>query len=300
MSLPDDELRNKVEALLFSVGKRIDVSEIAKHVKCKDMEQLDNVLKQIKSEYDLRSSPMIIVNDGTHWKIVVREKYTPVVKKVVADIELSRTLMETLAMVAWKNPCKQSEIIEIRSNKGYDHLDELERIGFITRKKFGRTKLISLTEKFFNYFELSGHGDIKEAFKKIKELEERKLQEYAAKRAERDMYRRKMEEVQVINEKAFLAKIEKKLNVNDDEQKTAGTALESEVWEVEKERAANSQSEGPVEKIVEESDKEQELGEEEESKENYDEKLDEEGMPNLDEDIDDEEEKPKTAKAGKK
>src|SRR3989344_6955210 len=239
MPLSDDELKNKAEALLFSIGKSIDINDMARLLRCKEIGQLSAVLQEIKDGYASRNSPMIVVNDGTQWKIVVRERYTPVVKKVVADIELSRTLMETLAMVAWKNPCKQSEIIEIRSNKGYDHLDELERIGFITRKKFGRTKLISLTEKFFNYFELSGHGDIKEAFKKIKELEERKLKEYAAKRAERDMYRRKMEEDQVINEKAFLAKIEKKLNVNDDEQKTAGTALESEVWEVEKERAAN-------------------------------------------------------------
>ena len=152
MSLNDEELKNKAEALLFSVGKRIDIAEIAKHLRCRDIDQLTSVLNEIKNEYNTRSSPMIVVNDGVHWKIVVREKYGPVVKKVVADVELTKTLMETLAMVAWKNPVKQSEIIQIRSNKGYDHLDELERMSFISRKKYGRTKLISLTEKFFNYF----------------------------------------------------------------------------------------------------------------------------------------------------
>src|SRR3989338_6821799 len=134
MQLPDNELKNKVEALLFSVGKRIDISELAKHVRCRDMEQLTKTLHEIKENYDARNSPMLVVNDGTFWKIVVREKYNPVVKKVVADIELSKTLMETLAFIAWKNPMKQSAIIEIRSNKAYDHLRELERIGFITAK----------------------------------------------------------------------------------------------------------------------------------------------------------------------
>ena len=129
--------------MLFSVGKTIDINELAKLVRCKDLLQLELVLKELKENYNSRDSPLLVINDGTFWKIVVREKYGHVVKKVVADVELSKTLMETLALVAWKNPVKQSEIIEIRSNKGYDHLNELERIGFITKKKYGRTNRLT-------------------------------------------------------------------------------------------------------------------------------------------------------------
>ncbi len=288
MPLSNEELKNKAEALLFSIGKRIDISEIAKLLRFRDMEQLTQVLNEIKSEYDSRNSPMIVVNDGPHWKIVVREKYTPVVKKVVADVELSKTLIETLAMVAWKNPVKQSEIIEIRSNKGYDHLDELERMGFITRKKYGRTKLISLTEKFFNYFELSGHEDIKEAFRKMKEIEEQKMREYAEKRALADMKKKKSAEVKIINQKAFLEKIDRQLeNKLDKEEKgdEQHPPLEREISEEQEKK------EGGMEKAAEESSAEEEKGTEEESKsEDYEEKLDEKGMPNLEEDKNDEEE----------
>ena len=291
MSLNDEELKNKAEALLFSVGKRIDIAEIAKHLRCRDIDQLTSVLNEIKNEYNTRSSPMIVVNDGVHWKIVVREKYGHVVKKVVADVELTKTLMETLAMVAWKNPVKQSEIIQIRSNKGYDHLDELERTGFISRKKYGRTKLISLTEKFFNYFELSGHEDIKEAFKKMKEIEEQKLQEYAEKRAQADMRKKKHEEVKIINQRDFLERVDRQLeeapiavSVEPSEKSSTESSLETDVAKEEEKK------EGEVEKIAEESSKEEQKGEKEEKKEDdYEEKLDEKGMPNLDENTKDEE-----------
>jgi segregation and condensation protein B len=288
MPFSDEELRNRVEALLFSVGKKIDIAEIAKLVRYRDTDAVESVLRQIKEDYEKRDSPMMVANDGTSWKIVVREKYNPVVKKVVADVELSRTLMETLALVAWKNPVRQSEIVAIRSNKAYDHLDELERMGFITRKKYGRTKLISLTEKFFNYFELSGHDDIREAFRKIKQIEEQKMQEYAAKRAERDMRKKHAEEVRIINEKAFLDKIDRQLEREmKGEEKNEQPALEAEITDESGEGAA-----AEVEKKAGEAAAEEEKGEEEESKdEDYDKKLDEEGMPNLDENRKDEEEK---------
>ncbi|MBS3109493.1 SMC-Scp complex subunit ScpB [Candidatus Woesearchaeota archaeon] len=301
MPLSDDELKNKAEALLFSIGKSIDINDMARLLRCKEIGQLSAVLQEIKDGYASRQSPMIVVNDGTQWKIVVRERYTPVVKKVVADVELSKTLMETLAMVAWKNPVKQSEIINIRSNKGYDHLNELERMGFITRKKYGRTKLVSLTEKFFNYFELSGHDDIREAFKKIKELEEQKIQEYAHKKADADMKRAKAQETKQINEKAFLDKIDRQLETGPESEQATGLSeenpkqpqavteadLEKDVEKAEtEENARTGADEGDFEKQIEQFQDEEEKGfEEEDRDEDYDEKLDMEGMPNLDENI---------------
>ena len=73
--------------------------------------------------------------------------------------------METLAVIAWKVPVLQSDIISIRTNKAYDHLVELEKSGFISRSKSGRTKLIKLTDRFFNYFDVKNAEAMKEKFK---------------------------------------------------------------------------------------------------------------------------------------
>lgn len=166
------ELKKQAESILFSVGKKIDIEEIAKLVRVSNINEVKKALKELKNDYEKRDTSLMVVDDGTKWKIIVKESYVPLVKKIVADTELSRTVMETLAVIAWKQPILQSEVIKIRTNKAYDHINELEEMGFLTRQKQGRTQRIKLTQKFFNYFELNGDKDIKEFFKGIKEESE--------------------------------------------------------------------------------------------------------------------------------
>jgi len=103
----------------------------------------------------------MLIKDGTTWRINVREKFAPIVKKIVSETEFSKTVMETLAVIAWKAPVLQCDVIKIRTNKAYDHISELEEAGFISRIKKGRTQLIRLSEKFFSYFDLDNIDDMK-------------------------------------------------------------------------------------------------------------------------------------------
>ncbi|MFH1850660.1 MAG: SMC-Scp complex subunit ScpB [archaeon] len=163
------DLKNKAEAILFSVGKKIDIEEIRKLCRARDIMEIRNALKDLQKDYEVRDSALMIVDEGTSWKLIVRESYLPLVKRIVTDTELPKTVIETLAVVAWKQPILQSEVIRIRTNKAYDHLDELEEMGFLTRQKKGRTKLIKLTDKFFKYFELADERDIADLFKKVRQ-----------------------------------------------------------------------------------------------------------------------------------
>ena len=111
-------------------------------------------LEELKKEYEAKSSSVIIINEGDSWKLTVHEQFLPLVQKIVTEAELSKTVVETLAVIAFKYPIKQSDLIRIRTNKAYDHLKELEEMGYISRQKHGRTNLIKLTQKFFEYFDL--------------------------------------------------------------------------------------------------------------------------------------------------
>lgn len=175
------ELKNKVEALLFAVGKHIDIEEIGRITGEPDKKQVEKRLSQIQQDYNERESPIMVISEGNSWKLTVREKYLDLVKNLVAETELSKTILETLAVIAWKNPVKQSDVIRIRTNKAYDHVQELEDLGFLSREKFGRTMLLKLTDKFFNYFELTGNEDIREVFKKVgvEDQTQKKVDEYS-------------------------------------------------------------------------------------------------------------------------
>jgi len=165
----DEELKNKIEALLFATGKKMSLENIGKLCKCQDLEAVKSTLLLMKKDYDGKNSPLMLIEDGPDFKLTVREKYLPLVRKIVVDTELSKTVMETLAVIAWKSPVLQSDVIKVRTNKAYDHISQIEEIGFISKEKHGRTQLIKLTQRFFDYFDLKSKEDIANKFKAFKE-----------------------------------------------------------------------------------------------------------------------------------
>jgi segregation and condensation protein B len=156
-------IKNKLEALLFSSGRKMNVEELGKLCNSKPSE-IQSALVELKQDYDDKNSSLMFVNEGDHWKLTTREQFLPLVQRIVTETELSMTIMETLAVIAFKYPIKQSDLIKIRTNKAYDHLKELESLGYISRQKHGRTNLIKLTDKFFEYFDLPKEK-LREVFK---------------------------------------------------------------------------------------------------------------------------------------
>lgn len=146
-------LKHKVEAILFATGSRISVADITRLARSRE-DAVKEALFELKQKYENPEHSLTLTEDGNFWKLGVRDNYMSVVKKIVTETELSKTVLETLAVIAFKYPIKQSDLIHIRTNKAYDHLKELEQLGFISRKKHGRTNLIKLSEKFFQYFDL--------------------------------------------------------------------------------------------------------------------------------------------------
>lgn len=159
--------KNKIEALLFSSGKRMTVEDISTMTGIKDTDSIKQLIGELKIDLEERGGSLAITDDGKHYKMTVKDHYMPVIQRVVSKTELDKPLMETLAVIAWKYPVLQAEVIKIRHNKAYDHLKILEEQGFITRGMFGRTKKITLTEKFFEYFDLPTKDQVRNVFKDI-------------------------------------------------------------------------------------------------------------------------------------
>lgn len=166
----NEDLKNTIESVLFSAARRIDVQELAKVCKERDSEKIKEALAQLKLDLEQKNSSLLLVNEGDFWKLTVREKYMSVVSKIVTKTELPKSIMETLAVVAYKSPVLQSNVIKVRTNKAYDHLNQLEEANYITREKKGRTKLIKLSQRFFEYFDLPPEK-LKEHFKEVQKKE---------------------------------------------------------------------------------------------------------------------------------
>jgi segregation and condensation protein B len=166
-----DELKKQIEALLFSSGRTLSNDDIAKLIKIKSKEAINENAIELKKEYENRNSPIMLIEEGDGWKMTIREKYLSLVRSINPHTEISKTIMETLAIIAWKSPVLQSEVINIRTNKAYDHITELEELGFLIKEKYKRTFILKLTQKFFDYFDLKDKKDITKIFKNIKDIE---------------------------------------------------------------------------------------------------------------------------------
>ncbi|MBT4936252.1 SMC-Scp complex subunit ScpB [Candidatus Woesearchaeota archaeon] len=161
--MSSDEKR--VEAVIFAVGKEITTERIA-HLCSLDNKNVEKIMKGLQKEYSQRDHSLQIVTKDNGWKLTVRDEFVPLVSSIVSSTELEKPLMETLAVIAWKYPIIQSEIVKLRGASAYDHMKQLGEQGFIAKEKFGRTYKVKLTQKFFGYFDLPTE-EAKNAFLKL-------------------------------------------------------------------------------------------------------------------------------------
>ncbi len=152
----------KVEAVLFAVGKEITTERVASLCSL-TLEQTESIIQSLQQQYENLDHSLRLVKRDGGWKLTVRDEYVPLVSSIVSSTELERPLMETLAVIAWRYPIIQSDVIKLRSAAAYDHMRALEEQGYINKEKFGRTFRVKLTKKFFEYFDLPSE-EAKQAF----------------------------------------------------------------------------------------------------------------------------------------
>ncbi len=197
MEVTRKDLKKRIEALLFSSAARMAVEDIDKLAKIDNIELTTDILNELRDDYENKESSLAIVNDGRHWKQTIHDEQLPYVKKVVTEPELSKTMLETLAVIAYKSPMKQSDLIKIRTNKAYDHIVRLKEEGYITSEKYGRTRLLRLSSKFFDYFDVPPEK-LKEKFSRFSsaegEIKKKELEAVAVRNLMEDKARKRREE----------------------------------------------------------------------------------------------------------
>ncbi len=152
-SARETEDRKKVEAALFISGRFLDLKEL---VALTDVNPI--LLRKILSDLGDRymDSAINIVKRDNMWKMDVASDYVGVVNKLATgSSEFTRAEQETLAIIAHKQPVKQSTIVKIRGNKAYDHIKNFTEMGLINKKKIGHTAELTLSDDFYNYFHVS-------------------------------------------------------------------------------------------------------------------------------------------------
>ena len=149
-----DDYKKRIEAILFTTGRFMDVNEIATFCGIASAGIVKQALEGLKKDYEGKDSSLSILEENGKWKLNIKREYNYLTTKLVSSAEFDKPTQETLAIIAYKQPVFQAEIIKIRGNTAYDHVKMLRENGFITTEKSGRTRLIKLAPKFYDYFDI--------------------------------------------------------------------------------------------------------------------------------------------------
>ena len=140
----------KVEAALFIAGRFLNLQELIMLTDVNPI-MLKEILHRLEKKYS--DGVLRLLNRSNSWKMDVDEKYHYLINKLATgNAEFTKAEQETLAIIAYKQPIKQSVIIRIRGNKSYDHIKKFRGLGLVTSKQIGHTLELSLSEEFYEYF----------------------------------------------------------------------------------------------------------------------------------------------------
>lgn len=156
----EKENTRKVEAAMFISGKFLSLQEL---ISLTDVNPilLKRILENLKDRY--KDSGIEVVNKDSLWKMDVASDFTWMVNKLATgNSEFSKSEQETLAIIAYKQPMKQSVLIKIRGNKAYDHIKKYSEMGLIHKKKSGHTWDLTLSDSFYEYFSINKGDELAE------------------------------------------------------------------------------------------------------------------------------------------
>ena len=158
-----DENREKedlkiLEAVFFISGRYLSMPEL---ISLSDLNPIiiGDLIERLKDKYEKEESALEIIEKNGLWKMDVCQEYSNIINKLATgSAEFSKAEQETLAIIAYKQPIKQSVVIKIRGNKAYDHIKKLSDLDLIKRKKMGHTYELSISEDFYDYFGIQDPG----------------------------------------------------------------------------------------------------------------------------------------------
>ena len=157
-----------VEAILFVTGDAVEKKEICRAMEITEGE-LEETLDALESGYDFDRRGLRLLRFGAHVQLATRPDYAPYVEKLLQPVQkqsLSQAVMETLAVIAYRQPVTKAEIEQVRGVKCDYSVQSLLTKGLIAevgrKEALGRPILYGTTDAFLRHFCISSVSELPE------------------------------------------------------------------------------------------------------------------------------------------
>ncbi len=150
--------KGRIEAILFVAGDAVSVRDLSRALG-QDEKKVLKTLNELGSEYDFNQRGFMLKRFGDKIQLATRSLYAEDVVRLLQPVQkqsLSQAAMETLAVVAYKQPVTRAEVEQIRGVKCDYSLQSLINKGLIQevgrKETIGRPILFGTTDEFLSRF----------------------------------------------------------------------------------------------------------------------------------------------------
>ena len=155
------ELAKIIEAILFVSGEPVQLGAVARALEVTELE-VSAAADELASDYDYNRRGICLKRFGSHIQLS-----TPQIEKLLQPIQkqsLSQAALETLAVVAYKQPVTRLDIEAVRGVKCDYSVQSLMNKGLIEevgrKETLGRPILYGTTDAFLSHFGLTSLEDL--------------------------------------------------------------------------------------------------------------------------------------------
>ena len=160
------ELAKIIEAILFVSGEPVQLGAIARALEVTELE-VSAAADELASDYDYNRRGICLKRFGSHIQLSTRPDNAPQIEKLLQPIQkqsLSQAALETLAVVAYKQPVTRLDIEAVRGVKCDYSVQSLMNKGLIEevgrKETLGRPILYGTTDAFLSHFGLTSLEDL--------------------------------------------------------------------------------------------------------------------------------------------
>ena len=186
----DDYLKNKLgilEGILFVVGDEgIDIKALSEIMNDKE-DNIKEYLKELKKRYDSPEYGLRISYLGNAFKLTTKQEHKDYYEKLAYNPttnKLSNAALETLAIIAYRQPITNSEISDIRGVQTGQLVRKLVAKGLIKEAGKsdmpGRPNLYKTTSEFLDYFGLATIDDLPKINEEVKTEENSEVELFSS------------------------------------------------------------------------------------------------------------------------
>ena len=162
------EARSLIEACLFVLGADGLNAYDIKKVTDLPLAIVNNILDEMTTYYAKnKNSGLLLVQYGNRYKFVTKSQHHNFIGMVLNKKErkaLSDSVLETLAIIAYNQPCTKSTIEKIRNRSCVTAIERLKDLGLIEADErseaIGKPWLYSVTQKFFDLYGIKSLSEL--------------------------------------------------------------------------------------------------------------------------------------------